>query len=97
MNLKCKNCGSEKIILDVSVQDQGQHSDGRLKAHVGNNDPTAVFLREPVFARFKANICGECGFTELFASTPAELYAAYLKTKEYTNVNLTSQMLKKQS
>ena len=27
-----------------------------------SNDPAAVFLREPVFARFKANICGECGF-----------------------------------
>lgn len=83
MDLKCRNCGSEKVIPEVRVQDQGHHSDGLLKAYVGNNDPAAVILREPVFAKFKANICGECGFTELFADDPAALYAAYLKTKEY--------------
>ncbi|MCD6050911.1 MAG: hypothetical protein K0Q55_2314 [Verrucomicrobia bacterium] len=83
MNLKCKNCGSEKIIPSVNVMDQGQHSDGTLKAHVGYNDPAAILLREAVFARLKANICGACGYTELFASKPEELYSAYLKAKEY--------------
>ncbi len=81
MDLKCKNCGSEKMIPGVQMLDQGHHSDGTLKAHVGFEDPDAVIFRGAVYARLKANICGECGYTELFADDPAELYAAYLRWK----------------
>ena len=63
MNLKCKNCGSEKIIPQVNMLDQGQHSDGTLKAHVGFEKPEAIFFKEAIYARLKANICGECGHT----------------------------------
>jgi predicted nucleic-acid-binding Zn-ribbon protein len=35
----------------------------------------------PVYAKMNANICGECGYTELFAEDPATLYDAYLKAK----------------
>jgi hypothetical protein len=34
-----------------------------------------------VYAKLKANICGECGYTELIAEDAAALYSAYLKTK----------------
>jgi hypothetical protein len=34
-----------------------------------------------VYAKLKANICGECGYTELFVENPAGLYDAYLKAK----------------
>jgi hypothetical protein len=79
MGMKCRNCGSEKMIPGVDVQDQGQASDGVLRAHVGYIEPEAIFFPGKVFARWKANICGECGHTEFFANEPAELYAAYLK------------------
>ena len=32
-----------------------------------------------VYARLKANICGNCGYTELVAEEPAALCDAYLK------------------
>jgi hypothetical protein len=83
MNLKCKNCGSEKMIMGVDVQDQGQASDGGLRAHVGFKQPEAVFFQGKVFARWKANICGACGHTEFIADHPAELYEAYLKWQQY--------------
>lgn len=80
MNLKCSQCGSEKIIPVAGVADQGQSSDGTLKAYVCTN-PEAWVFKGTVYARLKANICGECGYTELIAENPSALYDAYLKTQ----------------
>ena len=81
MNLKCAKCGSRKIIPLVGMVDQGQHSDGKLKALVGYTNPEAWVFKGAVYAKLKANICGECGYTELIAEDAAAVYSAYLKTK----------------
>ena len=80
MNLKCSKCGSAKIIPLAPLIDQGQHSDGTLKAQVAYTNPQAWVFKGPVYAKLNANICGECGYTELVAEGPAALYDAYLKT-----------------
>lgn len=80
MNLKCSKCRSVKVIPLAGVIDQGQHSDGSLKARVGYTNPDAWVFKGPVYAKLKANICGECGYTELIAEDPAALYEAYLKS-----------------
>ncbi len=59
--------------------DQGQGSDGTLKALVGYTNPKAWVFKGSVHAALKANICGDCGYTELIAENPAALYEAYLK------------------
>ncbi|MCY2954564.1 MAG: hypothetical protein NTU53_21755 [Planctomycetota bacterium] len=81
MNPKCSKCGSPKIIPLVGVLDQGQHSDGKLKAIVGYTNPEAWVFKGPVYAKLKANICGQCGYTELIAEDATALYDAYVKTK----------------
>jgi ribosomal protein S27AE len=81
MNPKCSKCGSERVILLVGMMDQGQYSDGTLKALVGYTNPEAWVFKGAVYAKLKANICGECGYTELIAEDPAALYDAYLKAK----------------
>jgi len=81
MNSKCSKCGSEKVILLAGMMDQGQYSDGTLKALVGYSNPEAWVFKGAVYAKLKANICGECGYTELIAEDPAALYDAYLKAK----------------
>jgi hypothetical protein len=81
MNSKCSKCGSEKVIPLVGMMDQGQYSDGTLKALVGYSNPEAWVFKGAVCAKLKANICGECGYTELIAEDPAALYDAYLKVK----------------
>lgn len=81
MNAFCAKCGSEKIIPCLGVFDQGQHSDGRLKAHVADANPQAWLFRGTVFANLSATICGECGYTELRAEKPATVYEAYLAAK----------------
>ena len=81
MNPKCSKCGSEKIIPLVGMMDQGQYSDGTLKALVAYTNPEAWVFKGAVYAKLKANICGECGYTELIAEDPAALYDAYIKAK----------------
>ena len=81
MNLKCSKCGSERVIPLVGMMDQGQYSDGTLKALVSYSNPEAWVFKGAVYAKLKANICGECGYTELIAENPAALYDAYLKAQ----------------
>ena len=80
MDAACARCGSEKIMPLVGIMDQGQNSDGSLKARV-DTKPEAWLFKGAVFARLKATICGECGHTELTAENPAELYEAYLTSQ----------------
>jgi hypothetical protein len=80
MELRCAKCGSEKVIPLVSVQDQGQLSDGTLRAFVGYSNPEAWVFKGTIYARLRASICGQCGHTELTAQDPGALYEAYLKT-----------------
>lgn len=81
MDAQCAKCGSEKIIPLVSVMDQGQYSDGSLKAQVGYTNPEAWLFKGAIYARLRATICGACGHTELTAENPAALYEAYLKAQ----------------
>jgi hypothetical protein len=78
----CMKCGSDRIIPLVGIIDQGQYSDGSLKAHIGYTNPEAWFFKGPITARLSATICGECGFTELSAANPEQLYQQYLATIE---------------
>lgn len=41
MDAQCAKCGSKKVIPLVSIIDQGQYSDGTLKAYVGYTNPEA--------------------------------------------------------
>lgn len=83
MSERCSKCGSGKVIPLVGVMDQGQHSDGRLKAHVGYTNPEAWLFKGAVYAKLCATICGECGYTELTAENPGDLYDAYLAAKSH--------------
>jgi hypothetical protein len=79
MQSHCAKCNSEKLIPLTNVLDQGQHSTGRLTALLGFTNPDAWVFKGPVFAKLSALICGECGYTELYAEHPKELYQAYLQ------------------
>ncbi len=81
MNPKCTKCGSEKVIPLATMVDQGQYSDGSLKAFVAYTNPEAWVFKGAVYAKLRANICGQCGYTELIAENAAELYDTYLKVK----------------
>ncbi len=82
MSNTCPRCQSTKLIPRVPIVDQGQFSDGRLKAHVADRSPHAFVLKDAVHARLFVTICGECGHAELSAMYPEMLYAAWLKEQK---------------
>lgn len=81
MSDKCEKCGSEKIVPMAGVLDQGQYSDGKLKAVVYTN-PEAWIFKGLVSAQLTARICGECGHTELTAQNPSAIYKAYVNAQK---------------
>jgi hypothetical protein len=81
MSKICSKCASTHIIPNVKVLDWGTGSDGLLKVAVAEA-PKALFFKRLHLSHLSANICGACGFTELFADEPELLYAAYLKSQD---------------
>jgi len=79
--LGCPRCGSTKIIHDVTVADQGEYSDGVLKAVVFGN-PDALLFKDRLYGEVRADICGFCGHVELRVNNPSELYDHYQNSRE---------------
>lgn len=75
----CRNCGSTKIIPQVHVFAESLQS--LLKVGLATK-PQAVLLQGWVVAAVTANVCGECGYLELFISDPHKLYDAYVQREE---------------
>lgn len=76
MTTDCDICGSDKIIPNVRVFDQGQYSDGKLKLAVFGV-PDAILFKDRLFGEVKAHVCGDCGHIELRVANPRELYDKY--------------------
>jgi hypothetical protein len=75
----CVRCGSQRVVPDAPICDQGQHSDGRLYTIVVGN-PDAVLFQDRMFGEIRADICGDCGHVELHARHAASLYEHYLQS-----------------
>lgn len=72
----CPRCGSSKIMCGITVQDQGQYSDGQLRVVVFG-DPAALLFKDRLYGDLKAQICGACGFVEFRVANARELYRHY--------------------
>jgi hypothetical protein len=77
----CVKCGSDKLIPNVIVRDQGQSSNGQLQVYLDAN-PRALIFRERTSANLRAQVCGACGYTEFIVGNPGLLYEAYLRSLE---------------
>jgi hypothetical protein len=76
----CIKCGSKKIVPEATVTgSSGEYSGDKLTVEVVNN-PEAAFFRGIEYFVTKARLCGDCGYIELFASNPDEIYAQYLSS-----------------
>ncbi|MBN1568282.1 MAG: hypothetical protein JXA73_10585 [Acidobacteria bacterium] len=77
---QCPKCGSKKIIPNTRIRDQGQSSDGKLKAFI-DADPEALIFKDRLYSMLLADICGECGHVELRVEQPDSLYNHYLQSR----------------
>ena len=80
-DLSCPKCGSTKIVPRARVIDRAY-----MGADYGNVQVGAARRPHNVFtlqekADVYARVCGECGFTELFVTDAASIYAAYLESQ----------------
>jgi len=78
----CAKCGSAKIIPRATVRDMGDYNaPGRLALMLHEN-PDALIFKETFICDLSARVCCSCGYAELYAEQPAELYAAYERSKQ---------------
>ena len=70
----CSKCGSTKIVPDAYAYETA--GGVTLAACVAAN-PTAIIFKGTQSAYLKARICGDCGYTELYADNAKQLYEAH--------------------
>jgi hypothetical protein len=76
--LRCSRCGSDAIIPHVRVLDRdegGTHRDLQVEVQ---RRPNALLFKRPERSKISAQVCGACGYAELYAETPRALHEAYL-------------------
>ena len=62
------------------VVDSYQGGGRNLKVRV-DADPAAVMFKKSTRSPVHAWICGQCGYIELYADNPGELYQAFSKAR----------------
>ncbi len=74
----CPKCGSDKIMPNVRIvyRDFDRIGSGDVSLEVYADPEALVFkgtLRDPL----RAQVCGQCGLTELYANDPGALWETY--------------------
>ncbi len=62
------------------MDEDGGYPSSQLKIKVDRN-PNAMLLKDPYVSTLSVTVCGECGFSQLFASGPQYLWQAYQDAK----------------
>ena len=77
-DIPCPKCGATRRIPRVRIIDRGHYSGdaGALQAGIERN-PSAWLFKDRIQSDLYAEICGACGYAELYASEPQELWNAY--------------------
>lgn len=70
---RCPKCNSDHMVDGAYV---GGAQDARIVIGVDRH-PDHGRLRQNMSTRIHASVCGSCGYAELYANQPGELYEAY--------------------
>ena len=75
---RCLKCGSDSVIPDVRLIDRGD-GNARQPTELGvETKPQAILFTGEVRVPTRAQVCGDCGFVEVYAADPAVLWDAYV-------------------
>ena len=75
---RCLKCGSDAMVPDVRLIDRGE-SDMRKPAEVGlATKPDAILFKGEVRVGTAAQVCGDCGFVEVYATEPHKIWDAHI-------------------
>lgn len=75
---RCTRCNSDMMMDGVYVADAG----GTRVVVSVDSDGTPARATRPVSTQVHASVCGSCGFVELWANRPDELWDVYLRTEQ---------------
>ena len=68
-NNQCPKCGANEIIHDAEVRDYDAQSYRGLGVYVPLKTPAGGFIKKTTESSpLRAEVCGACGYTELYAS-----------------------------
>lgn len=77
----CPACGSHRMIEGAEFPDAWdamQSRDSRIRVAAR---PDAKIFKERAESKLRADVCGECGFVQLFALQPEKLWDAYRRSQ----------------
>jgi len=76
---QCAKCGSSSVIQRAMVVDKVSAAGAEQNFTVRvDSDPTAIMFKKSTRSDVQAWICGQCGYMELYADKPGELYRAFI-------------------
>ena len=79
---QCAKCGSNSIIRRAMAVDKVTATGAERNFTVRvDADPTATVFKKSTRSDVHAWICGQCGYMELYADNPAELYEAFTASR----------------
>ena len=90
--LRCTRCGSDVVIPRVRVLDRdegGTHRDLQVEVQ---RRPNAMLFKRPERSTISAQVCGACGYAELYVEAPRALYAAYLQADASPTVSALEEL-----
>lgn len=75
---RCLKCGSDSVVPDARLIDRGD-ADSRKTAEVGvQTNPGAWVFKGEVRVPTRVQVCGDCGFIEVYATDPHKLWEAHV-------------------
>ncbi len=75
---RCHRCNSDKMMDGVYIVD----AQGVRVVVSAERQPDPGGVSHPVSTLVHACVCGSCGFVELWANRPNELWEAYLRSEQ---------------
>lgn len=73
----CTKCGAQQVMPDLRILDQdGEFHSRSLSLQIHRNPYAMIFKGEEV-VDLRANVCGNCGYTELYATNPGLLWDTF--------------------
>ena len=79
-DVRCPRCGSDRVIPNARLveQDYGAAHTVRVGEFAS---PDEAFFKWEEKVDVRAQVCGACGYIELYATDPARLYEAYERAR----------------
>lgn len=75
---RCPECNSDKIITDAIASNEGDG--GKLRISV-DEKPGNLIIKSRKYSDTFTQVCGYCGYIQLFAKDPNLLWSAYQNQK----------------